>query len=54
MIIEKVGMLMGKNLYYDRRLESNKVIFGSDLGSVEYYIRTKGRKEKLQKLNGMA
>ena len=49
--IEKIGMLNSKDVYYDRRLETNKIIFGSDLRSVEYYIRTKGRKEKLIKIN---
>lgn len=49
--IEKIGMLMAKDVYYDSTLEPNKVIFGSDLESVEYYIRTKDRKEKLMKLN---
>ena len=45
------GLLSGKTVYYDIRLEADKVIFGSNITEVNHYIITKGRKEKLKKLN---
>lgn len=48
---EYVGLLTGRKVYYDNRLESNKVIIGANFREIDAHIRTKGRKEKLLKLN---
>ena len=45
------GYLNGKNVYYDTRLEYDKVIVGSDYWEIQKFINTKGRKEKLLKIN---
>ena len=45
-----VGTLMTREVYYDTRLENNKIIIGEDYWKINHYIKTKGRKEKLEKL----
>jgi hypothetical protein len=47
-----IGLLMGKDVYFDLRLEANEVILGSTLYDIEHYIITRKRKEKLKKING--
>lgn len=48
---EYVGLLVGRKVYYDNRLKSNKVIVGGNFREIDAHIRTRGRKEKLLKLN---
>jgi len=48
---EYVGHLLTYDLYYDNRLEPCKVILGSSSHEINNFITTKGRKQKLEKLN---
>jgi hypothetical protein len=48
---ELIGKLMNNDFYYNYKLEIDRVILGSTLREVEHYIKTKGRKEKIEKLN---
>lgn len=49
--IEHIGLLVGKDLYYDIRLKPDKVLIANNLSEAIHYIVTKGRKEKLKRLN---
>ena len=51
--IHSIGSIMGRITYYDNRLEINKVVIGDSISEINYHILTKGRKEKLEKLNGI-
>lgn len=46
-----IGYLMGKDIYYDLRLEWDRVIFGTSISEINAHIITKVRKEKLKKIN---
>lgn len=49
-VIELVGMLRGVDVYLDHRLKNDQVVIGNSVSEVEHYIITKGRKEKLKKI----
>jgi len=45
------GYLFGKEVYYDIRLQPNKILVGSDYLEILSHIAQKGRKEKLLKIS---
>lgn len=49
--MEHIGILGGKKVYFDNRLKDNQVIFSHSIEEANQYIKTKGRKEKLLKIN---
>jgi len=46
-----IGSLYSRAMFYDVRLKHSQVIIGTDIPDINKYIVTKGRKEKLIKLN---
>jgi len=48
--IEYIGSLLNYRVYFDIRLESNNIIYGSSLQEVDSFITIKDRKNKILKL----
>lgn len=49
-LIRFEGLLFGRQVYSDLRLQPNKILVGTDLQEIEQFITRKNRKEKLIKL----